>query len=87
MLWFKFILGLTSFGLVLILFAIVSDYGNGYMTKEHKNKFKPHHIRPSGSWPERSTGRALHWHLSGQGSNPCSGPEFFSPFSLLLKQR
>jgi len=39
MLWFKFILGLTSFGLVLIiiLFPIVSDYGNEYMTKEHKN--------------------------------------------------
>ena len=25
------------FGLVSILFAIVLDYGNEYMTKEHKN--------------------------------------------------
>ena len=42
------------FGLVSILFAIVLDYGNEYMTKEHenwtgfkkfctKNKFKPQH--------------------------------------------
>ena len=29
-LWLKFILGLMSFGLVSILFAIVSDYGNEY---------------------------------------------------------
>ena len=43
MLWFKFILGLMFFGLVSILFAIVLDYGNEYMTKEHKNKFKPQH--------------------------------------------
>ena len=28
MLWFKFILGLMFFELVLILFAIVLDYGN-----------------------------------------------------------
>ena len=32
MLWFKFILGLMFFGLVSILFAIVLDYGNEYMT-------------------------------------------------------
>ena len=37
MLWFKFILGLMFFELVLILFAIVPDYGNEYMTKENNN--------------------------------------------------
>ena len=37
MLWFKFILGLMFFELVSILFAIVPDYGNEYMTKENKN--------------------------------------------------
>ena len=38
MLWFtKFILGLMFFELVSILFAIVSDYGNKYMTKENEN--------------------------------------------------
>ena len=37
MLWFKFILGLKVFELVSILFAIVPDYGNEYMTKENKN--------------------------------------------------
>ena len=37
MLWFKFILGLIFFELVSILFAIVPDYGNEYMTKENKN--------------------------------------------------
>ena len=36
-LWFKFILGLKFFELVSILFAIVPDYGNEYMTKENKN--------------------------------------------------
>ena len=35
MLWFKFILGLKFFELVL--FAIVPDYGNEYTTKENKN--------------------------------------------------
>ena len=37
MLWFKFILGLMFFALVSILFAIVPDYVNEYMTKENKN--------------------------------------------------
>ena len=37
MLWFKFIHGLMFFELVSILFAIVLDYGNEYMTKENKN--------------------------------------------------
>ena len=37
MLRFKFIPGLMFFELVSILFAIVSDYGNEYMTKENKN--------------------------------------------------
>ena len=37
MLWCKFILGLMFFELVSILFAIVPDYGNEYMTKENKN--------------------------------------------------
>ena len=37
MLCFKFILGLMFFELVSILFAIVSDYGNKYMTKENEN--------------------------------------------------
>ena len=38
MLWFKFILGLKFFELVLtILFAIVPEYGNEYTTKENKN--------------------------------------------------
>ena len=39
MLWFKFILGLVFFELVLILIllAIVSDYGHEYMTKENNN--------------------------------------------------
>ena len=37
MLWFKFILGLMFFELVSILFAIVPDYVNHYMTKENKN--------------------------------------------------
>ena len=36
MLWFKFILGLRFFESVSILFAIVPDYGNEYMTKENK---------------------------------------------------
>ena len=36
MLWFKFILGLMFFELVSLLFAIVPDYGNEYMTKENK---------------------------------------------------
>ena len=36
MLWFKFIHGLKVFELVSILFAIVPDYGNEYMTKENK---------------------------------------------------
>ena len=36
MLWFKFILGLKFFELVSILFAIVPDYGNEYITKENK---------------------------------------------------
>ena len=54
MLWFKCILGLMFFELVSILFAIVPDYGNEYVTKEHKiepvlqfgnkNRFKPQHI-------------------------------------------
>ena len=38
MLWFKFILGLMFFELVSILFAIVPDYGNEYMTKENNNR-------------------------------------------------
>ena len=38
MLWFKFILGLMFFKLVLILFAIVPDYANEYMTKENNNR-------------------------------------------------
>ena len=37
MLWFKFILASMFFKLVSILFAIVPDYGNEYMTKENKN--------------------------------------------------
>ena len=37
MLWFIIILGLKFFELVSILFAIVPDYGNEYMTKENKN--------------------------------------------------
>ena len=37
MLWFKFILGLMVFELVSILFSVVPDYGNEYMTKENKN--------------------------------------------------
>ena len=37
MLWFKFILGLMFFELVSILFRIVPDYGNEYMTKENNN--------------------------------------------------
>ena len=37
MLWFKFIIGLMSFELVSILFAIVLDYGNEYKIKENKN--------------------------------------------------
>ena len=37
MLWFQFILGLMFFELVSILFAIVPDYGNEYMTKENNN--------------------------------------------------
>ena len=37
MLWFKFILGLTFFELVSILFAIVPDYGYEYTTKGNKN--------------------------------------------------
>ena len=36
MLWFKSILGLMFFELVSVLFAIVLDYGNEYMTKEKK---------------------------------------------------
>ena len=36
MLLLKFVLGLMSFELVSILFAIVPDYGNEYMTKENK---------------------------------------------------
>ena len=36
MLWFKFILGLKFLALVSILFAIVSEYDNEYMTKENK---------------------------------------------------
>jgi len=48
MLWFKFILGLKFFELVSILFAIVPDYDNEYMTKENKNwtsfkNFAPKH--------------------------------------------
>ena len=35
--WFKFILGLKFFELVSILFAIVPDYDNEYVTKENKN--------------------------------------------------
>ena len=35
MVWFKFILDLMFFELVL--FVIVPDYGNEYMTKENKN--------------------------------------------------
>ena len=37
MLGFKFILGLMFVELVSILFAIVPDYGNKYMTRENKN--------------------------------------------------
>ena len=37
LLLFKFILGLMFFELVSILFAIVPDYGNEYMTNENKN--------------------------------------------------
>ena len=37
MLWFKFIFGLMFFQPVSILFAIVPDYGNEYMTKENNN--------------------------------------------------
>ena len=37
LLWFKFILGFMFFALVSILFTIVPDYGNEYMTKEDKN--------------------------------------------------
>ena len=36
MLWFKFMLGLISYEVVSILFAIVPDYGNKYTTKEKK---------------------------------------------------
>ena len=36
-LWLKFILDLMFFELVSILFAIVPDYGNEYMTKENKH--------------------------------------------------
>ena len=37
MLWFKFIFGLKFFELVSILFVIVPDCGNEYITKENKN--------------------------------------------------
>ena len=37
MLWFKFIFGVMFFQPVSILFAIVPDYGNEYMTKENNN--------------------------------------------------
>ena len=37
MLWFKFILVLMFFELVSILFTIVPDYGNEYITKENIN--------------------------------------------------
>ena len=37
MLWFKFILGIKFFELVLVLFAIAPDYDNEYTTKENKN--------------------------------------------------
>ena len=46
MLWFKFILGLMFFELVSILFAIVSDYGNKYMTKENENWTSLKHFAP-----------------------------------------
>ena len=36
LIWFKFILGLMFFELVSILFAIVPDYGDEYVTKEIK---------------------------------------------------
>ena len=37
MLWFKFILGSLFSELVSVLFAIVPDYGNEYMTRGNKN--------------------------------------------------
>jgi len=37
MLWVEFILGLKSFELISILFAILPDYGNEYTTKDNKN--------------------------------------------------
>ena len=35
MLWFKSILGLTFLDLVSILFALVPDYGNAYVTGQN----------------------------------------------------
>ena len=46
MLWFKFILGLMFVELVPILFAIVPDYGNEYMTKENKNGTRFKNLAP-----------------------------------------
>ena len=47
-------------------------------------RLKIHSQRPAPSWPDIdiSTGRALHRHPRGQGSNPR-----FTSFSLLLKQQ
>lgn len=36
MLWFKFFLGVLFFELLSIIFVIVPDYGNQYITKENK---------------------------------------------------
>ena len=67
MLWFKFIHGLMFFELVsIILFAIVPDYGNDYMTKENNN-FAPklnlnHNIS--------TTAENLSWQLSAGQKEP-----------------
>ena len=41
MLWFKFIIGLMFFEFVSILFAIVPDYNNEYITKLMKIEIEP----------------------------------------------
>ena len=61
MLWFTFTHGLTFFELVSVLFAIVPDYGNEYITKENKNRTSFQNFAPKLNWNHNIIIQVLSW--------------------------
>jgi len=89
MVWFKFILGLIMFFELSILFAIVPEYGNVYMTKESKNwtSFKNHNKYMDNIVASCILAALLYqgspgWYLFSSKIAPCS--HIFSCLTYLL---